>query len=42
MTESKKENWVFCYWDDPVDKKPNKTKDENKNNTRRKKGSNKT
>lgn len=42
MTEPKKENWVFCYWDDPVDKKPNKTKNENKNNTRRKKGSNKT
>ena len=39
---NKKENWVFCYWDEPLDIKPNKEKNENKNNPRRKKGSNKT
>ena len=39
---NKKENWVFCYWDEPVNVKPNKTKNENKNSSRRKKGSDKT
>jgi len=39
---NKKENWVFCYWDEPLNLKPNKKENENKNNSRRKKGSNKT
>jgi hypothetical protein len=42
MIEQKKESWVFCYWDEPLDKKPNKKQNEDKNNTGRKKGSDKT
>lgn len=38
----KKLEWVFCYWDEPQHiVKPNKEKNENKNYSRRKKGSNK-
>lgn len=42
MLQEKKENWVFCYWDEPLDKKPNNQNNENKNNTSREKGSDKT
>lgn len=42
MMQEKKDNWVFCYWDEPLDKKPNDKNDEDKNNPSGEKGSNKT
>lgn len=29
--EDKKESWVFCYWDEPIDIKKEKNKPEDKN-----------
>lgn len=42
INKTKKVEWIFCYWDDPIFNEPNKTENENKNNTRREKDFNKT
>lgn len=42
--DSKKENWKFLYWDDPIiekkDKSKTKTNDKNSSSTNRKKSTN--
>jgi len=43
MNNIKKDNWVFCYWDEPINLKSNKNNNAKiKNSSRGKKGSNKT